>query len=332
MLRDIPPVGIMSTEVTFENESDFAAAIAEVRNDASDVTYAFCGHVDGNPNVLGLLFKGTDNSEIASQMDSSQAMYGLARFETQVDMSTTVKFVYIRWMGDNIPFAKRGKFGVVGGSVDEKFSPYHVQVSTSSSDDLDTDKIIQMLMETAFTKSKVLESETDVSSRQMRGFTQTQLPQRNQKANFGVSAVASKGAGVDIQPDVYEGIARVREDTDAAKWMLAGYDGANPKGPVTCMGLGDGTLSDLQKSLDDSMPMYGLYRYEHTNAEGILTVKFVYIVWVGSQVKPMTKAKISTHKGAMEEIFCPAHVYVFATEVSEIDEAEIIEKIKQASS
>lgn len=64
----------------------------------------------------------------------------------------------------------------------------------------------------------------------MRGFTQTQLPQRDRKANFGVSAVAAKGAEVEIVPDVYEAVARVRSDSDPATWMVAGYKDANPKG------------------------------------------------------------------------------------------------------
>ena len=35
----------------------------------------------------------------------------------------------------------------------------------------------------------------------------------------------------------------------------------------------------------------------------IATVKFVFIIWVGERVKPMTKGKISTHKSAMEKHF-----------------------------
>ena len=37
--------------------------------------------------------------------------------------------------------------------------------------------------------------------------------------------------------------------------------------------------------------------------DDIPTVKFVYIQWVGNDVKPLSKAKISTHKGALEEMF-----------------------------
>ena len=37
--------------------------------------------------------------------------------------------------------------------------------------------------------------------------------------------------------------------------------------------------------------------------DDIPTVKFVYVQWVGNDVKPLSKAKISTHKGALEEMF-----------------------------
>lgn len=36
-------------------------------------------------------------------------------------MEKTVKFVYVHWIGDNVPFTKKGKFGVVHGSVQKHF-------------------------------------------------------------------------------------------------------------------------------------------------------------------------------------------------------------------
>ena len=44
------------------------------------------------------------------------------RLEETIDMSTTVKFVYVHWMGKSVPFVKRGKFGVVQGSIEKQFS------------------------------------------------------------------------------------------------------------------------------------------------------------------------------------------------------------------
>lgn len=44
------------------------------------------------------------------------------RLEETIDMSTTIKFVYIRWCGVNVPFTMRGKYGVVQGSVEKLFT------------------------------------------------------------------------------------------------------------------------------------------------------------------------------------------------------------------
>ncbi|KAH9487626.1 hypothetical protein Btru_070279 [Bulinus truncatus] len=283
---------------------------------------------DGSPNKIGVLFTGTDPSEMGSKVDPSEAMYGLARYETKFDLSTTVKFVYIHWIGDKIAVGKKGRYGVVHGSIESKFSPYHLLVDASSPGELNTERILQTLMETAGTKSKVLEDD-QLSNRQMRGFTQTQLPKRDKKSSFGVSAVSAKGAEVEVLSEVREAVARVRLDSDPATWMVAGYKDANPKGPVICMGCGEGGLDDLKSCLDETLPMYGLYRVTHTDGDDITRVKFIYIAWVGTKVKPVAKAKISTHKGLAEEIFCPAHVTVYASELSDINEREIMEKIKQ---
>jgi len=37
-------------------------------------------------------------------------------------MSTAIKFVYVHWVGKNVPFAKKGRFGVVSGSVKALFN------------------------------------------------------------------------------------------------------------------------------------------------------------------------------------------------------------------
>ena len=41
----------------------------------------------------------------------------------------------------------------------------------------------------------------------------------------------------------------------------------------------------------------------------------------------MTKAKTSTHKGWADETFSPSHVTVFANELSDIVEGDIMEKV-----
>ena len=37
--------------------------------------------------------------------------------------------------------------------------------------------------------------------------------------------------------------------------------------------------------------------------DDIPTVKFVFIQWIGESTKIMTKAKVATHKGGLEDVF-----------------------------
>lgn len=49
---------------------------------------------------------------------------------------------------------------------------------------------------------------------------------------------------------------------------------------------------------------------------------------VGCNVKPMMRAKISTNKGIIEENFAPFHVNIFATELSDLSERIIMDKVQ----
>lgn len=41
----------------------------------------------------------------------------------------------------------------------------------------------------------------------------------------------------------------------------------------------------------------------------------------------MTKAKVATHKGSLEEMFKPAHVTVYAYEQSDLRQQTIMDKV-----
>ncbi|KAL8558161.1 hypothetical protein ACOMHN_035466 [Nucella lapillus] len=317
----------MTTTIEVVDGAAFHEGVASVRSDATDDKYIICGHADGDPNRVQTVHVGQNTSEIASHLDDSQVMYALGRYQTKFDMSTTVKFVYFRWIGEHVQAGKKGRYGVVKGEAESMFSPYHLFVESGNIEDFADDQILQQLEETSGTKSKVLES---TEGRQMRGFTQTQLPSRDNKAKFGVSAVSKAGAPVDVDPAVLEAVAEVRNDASPLTWMLAGYRDNSPKGPIDLVGSGEGDISQLTAQLAPDGPMYGLYRVTD-QVDDITTVKFVYILWIGESTKPMTRAKISTHKGVAEETFTPAHVTIFASDLSDLSDSVIMTKVKSAS-
>jgi hypothetical protein len=48
-------------------------------------------------------------------------------------------------LGDKVPFVMKGKYGVVHGSVQERFNPYHTFIETGTKEDLDTDTIMKQV-------------------------------------------------------------------------------------------------------------------------------------------------------------------------------------------
>lgn len=336
----------MSTEANFQDTGD---GLANVRSDASDTNWAIYGHVDGNPNEVCFLDSGSGGpEEFASRVDDAQYLYGLLRFEETIDMSTTVKFVYVHWMGKSVPFVKRGKFGVVQGSIENQFSPYHLSLEADSPDELTADYIMTKIQENSGTKSKVLEA-SEGKARPERGFTSGTTTKMDsfvgstptksaaltnigrQGSSFkGFTTTAKSSVGFKIDDQVNEGIREVRSDENETNWCAVGYEGNNPKNPLILLGSGKGTVEDIRDFCKEDNAVYGLFRVTDV-VDDIPTVKFAFIQWVGESLKPMAKAKISTYKGSLEDLFKPFHVSIFATSSSEINQRVVMDKVMAAS-
>lgn len=337
----------MSTEVAIQDEDSFKQAMADVRSDENSTTWALFGHWDGNPNVICLVGTGCGGpEEMLDSISDEQYMYGLVRLEETFDMSTTVKFVYIRWSGPNVAFTKKGKYGVVHGSIEKYFSPYHLSHEVDSRDELTEEHIRTKLQETSGTKNKVLEA-SDAKSRPERGFTSGTTSKMDTftgttptsgaklgkigKAGSSFTGMA-RGAqkGVKVDDSVYEAIADVRNEATETNWCACQYEGNNPRNPLVVMESGPGTAEDFRTLVTDDNIVYGLIKVIDLVDE-IPTIKFAYVQWMGEGCKPMSKAKVSTNKGALEEIFKPYHVSIFATSIGEISSRVINDKVASAS-
>lgn len=321
----------MSTEVEVQDPEALNEALANIRSD-SDVTnrrsWVLVGHVDGNPSVIDIV--AVDNSAEATiddfrdKLADDQTMYGLIRLATTYDMSTTVKFVYVHWCGADIPPVKRGKYGVVHGSVQSKFGQYHVGVETGDSEDLTEEELIKQLEDSSGTRSHVVSS---TEGRQERGFTQFQTKSRG---NATARTVAPQGVEVEVSPELQEAIGNLRSDSSDISWVLATFENGNIKSPLTLAGTGSGDIEEFKECLQDDQVMYGLYRTKDV-LDGIKTIKFVYIYWIGDEVKPMTKGKVSSVTGTVERCFGQAHFSLTFNNRYDIDEAAIMDKVTAGS-
>ena len=90
----------MSTQVDVENRSELKASTTRLRSDDVDPTrraWLIVAHVDNNPNKIQLLAEGEGFDECLDKLADDQVMYIMFRLSRTIDMSTTVKFVYIHW-------------------------------------------------------------------------------------------------------------------------------------------------------------------------------------------------------------------------------------------
>lgn len=127
---------------------------------------------------------------------------------------------------------------------------------------------------------------------------------------------ALRPAGVPIDESVVEAIRDVRNDETPTNWVLVQYQDGDVKKPLVVSGTGTGGRDEIAEHLAPDAILYGLLRVTDVY-EGIKNVKFVRVVHIGNDVKPMSKAKVSTHKGAIDDLFEPSHMIVNTTSAAE---------------
>lgn len=93
-LRSVAPDG-----VTIEVAPELEEALAEVRNDKSNVTWVLAGYEGGDlKKPLTCLAQGEgDIEELKNSLEDDLVMYGLYRTTDEYDNIKTVKFVYVYW-------------------------------------------------------------------------------------------------------------------------------------------------------------------------------------------------------------------------------------------
>jgi len=142
--------------------------------------------------------------------------------------------------------------------------------------------------------------------------------------------VMSKTDEVKFDDSILDGIAKVRNDNDPTTWVIGTYKDDDISKPVVLMASGTGDCNEMREHFAPEKICYSLIRvidvYENIN-----TVKFVFIYWLGSKVSVMKKAKISVHKGKVNEVFSNFHVDFMVSSLNEISNEIVMRKVSQNS-
>jgi hypothetical protein len=70
---------------------------------------------------------------------------------------------------------------------------------------------------------------------------------------------------------------------------------------------------------DETTVSYGILRV-HQTVDRSVTTKFIFVTYQGPDLPPLVKAKISTLRGGVLQMFQPFHVEMFVDSVEEVAE------------
>jgi len=327
----------MSSKLQFAEGHDQAAkeAIAELRSDSSGVNWLLLSYEGPKSEKLVLLGKGSGGvPELHEKLSPEIIGYGLIRKKEQIDDSSTVKFAFFNWMGDNVPRMQKAKVSVHRGGVTIFVGQYHVDITASSLGEL-TDEVIEKdIAKASGTNVNVLTDEmakTRVGSNPLPG--QNWTPRSNTATKVASVPKTTNTPTVKFSDEegLRAAIKGARADANRTHdWVVVGYEGKKGN-TLVLLGTGSGGVEGALDYLQNDMVAYILYRTTEQIDEST-TVKFVFIEWLGVDIDRMHKAHLSTHKGAIHGLFSPYHVDLLqVSDKGELSEKNILEKIKAAS-
>jgi len=323
------------TTVQFTDGNAVVDAIADLRNDSTQTNWVLAKHTNNEINLIELAGTGSGGvQELLDNLSPDNVMYGLVRETEQIDLSTTVKFVFVYFVGEEVPFAKRGRIGIVQGDVKRYFSPFHIDFDITRPDELSLDLVKRKIAENSGRFDNVRENVRNDPSVRERGFisSSTNAPVAR-KSNYGYQGQKPSATGavnVVIHESLTEAIRDVRDDRSETRWCIGKYEDDDVKKPVVLVDRGSGGVDEFSSYLASDSIAYALVRVTDV-IEGISTVKFVFINYMGSDVGVMKKAKISTHKGGITTAFGPFHVDFDVSSPREISDDIILNKVASNS-
>jgi hypothetical protein len=276
------------------------------------------------------------------------------RVTDQIDQSTTVKFVFIVWVGERVPFIQKAKVTTHKGSISALIGQYHNDVHASNLSELSEDIVLGKVRDASGSGNRVKDA-SQTSSSDLPRPVQTSNPRPVQTSNqrsvasnttaprsfatpkHSSSSPVTKTPGVP-QPssivvfldedNLREAIKAVRSNSDPTDWVLITYEGNTNK--LKLAGRGEGGINQLLSNLREDAIFYGFLRTTDT-VDNTVAVKFVLVLWVGEKVPFARKARITTHRGELTSFVGQYHVDVNCSNLSEINENIVRDLVQRAS-
>jgi len=91
-------------------------------------------------------------------LPNQNIFYGLVRVTDRIDQSETVKFVFVIWCGEKVPFVQKGKMTTHKGSISTLIGQFHNAINCSNFGEISEEIIFGKVTDASGTASHVKES------------------------------------------------------------------------------------------------------------------------------------------------------------------------------
>jgi len=329
-------------------------AIAAVRNDQDPTQWVLVGY---NDKFDELVLVGTGEGtvdELIPHLAENNGYYALVRKTEVVDQSETVKFVFIKFQGSKIRPLHKGKLTTSMGDITGRFQPYHVDMTTHEVEEISDEKLTDLVGSASMTKNVVLDKNagqkiiddnkkkneslsvhrqytsgiqsSPTTSQVISSPTQQRTVQKKETSQVSAPPTESKEVTFVEENWIKNAIADVRNDNTETDWALVKSDA----GQIELVDVGTGGVEELVTKLASDGVYYGIVRIMQ-QIDNSITTKFVFVHYIGNDVKPTARAKISTHKGTVGKVFQPYHTEIVTSDVEELNSDKLWGLVTAAS-
>jgi len=336
----------INTETFSEGQDAVRDALLAVRSDADDTVWALA-EFDGSKLVVCGTGTGTVDEELVPKFRADAMMYALVRKIERFELTDTVKFAFITFIGSQVPFMLRGRLNAYSSMIDEVFSPYHVVVHAEYPNEVSDKIIVDAIAAASGTADHVLDAPAPaemapapVEQQAEQPVVAEEKPKPEPRKVVKREPAAPKPApktGDEPRPrdalyfneeeECRAAIAEVRNDECPTVWAVFGTDKAT--GGARLLGKGV-EREEMDALLTDKVVAWVLLR-RNLRIDESETTKFVFINWIGDNIPRMLRARLGTWSGVVQDFIQPYHVDINASSLDEITEDIIMNTIQEAA-
>ena len=338
-----------------------ANAWSAVRSD-KDSCHWCIGRVSDDNKRLELVAKGaTGLDDFSAQLAKiSGILYGGFRANA-VDERGSVKsvryrFILVSMITDDVSVIRRAKAGMSKGVAESLFAGTSVYLNISNAGECTEEAIVAKLEAAAGahrpsgyefagadSPSNVQGSPTSPDSAapppppppppDADEPAPPPPPPAQEEAPPPPPPSASSGITVDISGlTPRDAWSRVTDDKDELTWVMLSFDGKNVN-TTSVFKAGTGGLNDFRANLQSDLVLFGAFRCKAIDDRGSVRsvrTKFVFVQFIGADVRPVVRAQAGPAKGHFESILSGAHVSIAISDPSDLNEVDVEARLQSS--